>query len=416
MSPLAVSLFLSAATLAAEPPPDPHHGAEVPLIESFLREGRIDAGIAAAERRLAEVPDDSEARYGLGVLRILGAVERLTRSLHRHGLRSSTGTFPFVTLPIVRLPVPENPDPEPITDEQFRAILARFDADLTAAADTLAKVEDPGVKLRLPVGRVRLDLDGDGDAGEDETFWKIFTAVAWRAAKLDEGQKDFPIAFDAADVHWMIGYTHLLRALLQVYLAHDTAAVFGTLAPALFTGVEVPESPLENVGDDSRGWRFGIADLILAIHRTRLEVTEPDRMRAAREHLLAMISQSRRCWEHALAETDDDREWIPNAGQTSLTPLTVTPERIAGWRRFLGEAERVLNGEVLLPHWRAKNGFGLDLKRVFEQPRTFDLVEWVHGVGAVPYLERGEVVTRDTARQLTAAFEGRFLAFAVWFQ
>jgi hypothetical protein len=62
------------------------------------------------------------------------------------------------------------------------------------------------------------------------------------------------------------------------------------------------------------------------------------------------------------------------------------------------------------------DGRGINLKRVFEEPRTFDLVLWAHGVAAIPYLEEGELVTRETARSLSGAFQGRFLACAVWFQ
>ena len=159
-----------------------------------------------------------------------------------------------------------------------------------------------------------------------------------------------------------------------------------------------------------------IADAVAAIHLVHFQPADPKRLSLTREHLLAMIDQSRLCWEHALAEKDDDREWIPNANQTSLTPLTVNDERIAAWKRFLDEADAVLRGDKLLPHWRVKDGRGINLKRVFDEPRTFDLVLWAHGAAAVPYLEEGELVTPETARSLSAAFQGRFLAFAVWFQ
>ena len=76
----------------------------------------------------------------------------------------------------------------------------------------------------------------------------------------------------------------------------------------------------------------------------------------------------------------------------------------------------VLQGRKLLPHWRVKDGRGINLKKVFEEPRTFDLVLWAHGAAAMPYLEEGQLVTSETARSLNAVFQGRFLAFAVWFQ
>jgi hypothetical protein len=381
------------------------------LIERHLSEGRLAEAATVLTTHLEEEPADAEARYGLGVVRLLQAVEGLAHNLHRYGLKSTTPQLPFV-----RLPVPENPTPDKLTYEKWRGILQQFTVDLERAAAELAKVNDPEVKLRLPVGMIRLDLDGDGAAGPDETFWKVFTRIAWRAAKLSDEQKEFWIGFDAADVHWMIGYTHLLRAMTEAWLAYDTEAFYMQTAAFFFAGAE---SPHEGLGTDRRELGINmdqIADAIAAIHLVHFEVAAPERLSRAREHLLAMVNQSRLCWKYAIAETDDDREWIPNAKQTSLTPLTVNEQQIMAWKRFLDEAEAVLQGDKLLPHWRVKDGRGINLRRVFDEPRTFDLVLWAHGAAAIPYLEEGELVTQETARSLSAAFQGRFLAFAVWFQ
>lgn len=380
-------------------------------LEQHLTQGDLAAAAKSLKVRLAKSPDDSQAWYGLGMVQVLEAVENLAQNLHRYGLKPMNQQLPFV-----RLPVPENPAPEVITYKKWRQVLQQFIDDLDTAADTLAKVEDDDVKLKLPVGLIRLDLDGDGKSTEEETFWRVFTTVPWRAAKLGDDQKRFDIGFDKADVHWTIGYTHLLRAMAEAWLAHDTEQFFDITAPLFFSGLESPYESLRRGGDARRFDMAGIADLIAAIHLMRLEPVEPQRMHSARQHLLEMIAQSRLCWEHAIAETDDDREWIPNAQQTSLTPLDVTEERIEGWRLFLTEAEKVLNGERLLPHWRVIDGRGINLKTVFEEPRTFDLVMWVHGAAAIPYLEEGELISDKTAGDLGRIFQGRFVAFAIWFQ
>jgi hypothetical protein len=203
--------------------------------------------------------------------------------------------------------------------------------------------------------------------------------------------------------------------MIESWLAYDTRAFSRQVGHVFFSSVKSPYEGLRT--GNGRGFDAdGIADLVAAIHLMHFKPVEPQRLSRAREHLLEMIGQSRKCWEYATAETDDDREWIPNAQQTSLVPLTVTEERVQGWRMFLDEAEAVLEGKKLLPHWRVKDGRGINLKRVFEEPRTFDLVMWAHGAAAIPYLEQGELVSRDTARTLNATFQGRFLAFAVWFQ
>lgn len=411
-SSTAVALLLGlTGTLATSTARAAEAGGVAPLLEEYL----VAGDTAGAEKRftawVADAPKDDEARYALGIVKVLRGVENLGRNMHRYGLQPQERGLPFV-----RMPVPPNPTPETITYEKWRGIFETFVEDMDAASEVLGAIEDPSVKIKVPVGMVRLDLDGDGEATDAETFWKVFTTVAWRAAKLDEDQKRFEIGFDRADVHWLNGYTHLLRALAEIMLAHDSEEFFNMLAPQFFAGAEVPGTKLDSGQDGGFLDPDRLADLIAAIHLAKFEVVEPKRMAAAHGHLLSMVKESRQCWEHALVETDDDREWIPNARQTSLTPLTVTNERILAWKRFLDEMEAVLEGDRLIPHWRVPQGVGIDLKRVFLEPRTLDVVMWVHGGAAVPYLEEGDTVTRETARTFNAAFQGRFLAFAVWFQ
>ncbi len=64
----------------------------------------------------------------------------------------------------------------------------------------------------------------------------------------------------------------------------------------------------------------------------------------------------------------------------------------------LDESESLLTGKKLVPFWRsttvevvAGTAQGLNLQRVFNHPRRFDLVLPVQGTDAVPYLEPGEL-------------------------
>ncbi len=66
-----------------------------------------------------------------------------------------------------------------------------------------------------------------------------------------------------------------------------------------------------------------------------------------------------------------------------------------GWQEFLGEAERILAGKKLLPFWRGDAKRGINLRRVFTEPRTLDLVLWIQGTAALPYLEAGEISTPE---------------------
>ena len=82
---------------------------------------------------------------------------------------------------------------------------------------------------------------------------------------------------------------------------------------------------------------------------------EPERRQTARLKLLEMIRLSRENWKAILAETDNDREWLPGPQQPGINPLTglaVTEEGGAAWHEALQMAEDLLEGRVLLPHFR----------------------------------------------------------------
>lgn len=128
-----------------------------------------------------------------------------------------------------------------------------------------------------------------------------------------------------------------------------------------------------------------------------------------------MIRHSRSMWAAAAAETDDDHEWIPNERQSSILPGgRLTADMIAGWHDFLREAEELLEGRKLIPFWRADKSKGVNLKRIFTEPRTLDLVLWIQGSAAAPYLEEGPVTEPDTWRRFQLLFRGEFIGFALW--
>ena len=65
---------------------------------------------------------------------------------------------------------------------------------------------------------------------------------------------------------------------------------------------------------------------------------------------------SRESWRRIAAETDDGFEWIPGPHQSFASgenrPAAVTEDAVKGWLQFLDTFEAVLDGKLLLPHWR----------------------------------------------------------------
>jgi hypothetical protein len=410
-------------------------------IQVHLYAGQTEEAATVAKARLAEMSDDDEARFALGTIQFLQAAEHLGQSLHRYGLGNDAYNpgFGLMALPILRLPVPKNPDPDELTYDALRGVLNAFVTDLATAEATLGLIEGDQIDLPLNIGLIRLDLNRDGQGSDDEALWHIFKAVAG-AGWLDEATAEkLLIDFDGSDLPWLQAYCHLLMAIAKFPLAHDWQEAFEITFPGLF---HMPSSPYRKIGQNAeeiasmgkalggaegtdeeyerferaseRSSYVGIADLIAFIHLNHWPVVEPDRMANVLEHLQAMVLLSRENWKRILAETDNGAEWIPNPSQTGVLPrMQVTQEQIDGWKAFLGEFEAILQGKKLIPHWRFDEG--INMRRLFLEPSTFDIVLLIQGSAALPYLEEGELTAGETWNQITRLLGGDFFRYFIWF-
>lgn len=382
---------------------------EVGSFEPLLVAGKW----ADAEKQLAGAvaadPKDDNARFALGTVQTLRAFEGLVQGLYRYGLDPEWQS----TLPFVRLPIPENPDPTPLTNADFRQLVSDFGAQLAKAEHTLTSIKSAEVELPLAIGTYRIDFNSDGTADESESFWGIFARVVG-APIAEEDAKAFVIAFDAGDVNWLRGYCHLLQGLCDFFLAHDTQKLHDHTAQFFFPAAEVKNPVVLATGGDI--WN-SIADAIAFIHMIQLPVSDAEKLKSSHAHLLEVVAQSRLSWAAINAETDDDREWIPNPKQqnAALPGVMISPEMIDEWHAVLDESEAILQGKKLIPYWRPGDNRDLNLKRVFFEPQTFDLVLWVQGSAAVPYLEEGPSTSPAMWNRVQRVFGGQLGMFAIWF-
>ena len=58
---------------------------------------------------------------------------------------------------------------------------------------------------------------------------------------------------------------------------------------------------------------------------------------------------------------------------------------------------------------------GINFRRIFTEPREFDLVLWAQGTAAAPYLEEGELTPPETWQRINRIFRGEFIGFVIWF-
>jgi hypothetical protein len=77
-----------------------------------------------------------------------------------------------------------------------------------------------------------------------------------------------------------------------------------------------------------------------------IRLTDKARVIRARELILAGLGFADRCREAYLAETDDDREWVPNPRQRSHPmPLEVDDAVYRTWAGVTGDLRRMLSSE-----------------------------------------------------------------------
>ncbi|MCW3782753.1 hypothetical protein [Defluviimonas salinarum] len=156
-------------------------------------------------------------------------------------------------------------------------------------------------------------------------------------------------------------------------------------------------------------------DTLLVVLTALRQQPDPARLAAARDDWRAMIAENRRFWAALTAETDDDREWIPNPSQSAALPVTLPPGVAEAWQAILADAEAVLDGRLLVPHPLLPPGYGIDLSAYIEDPAPIDILEWIHGKGAYPYAAKGPRISAQSWRAFERLTAGNAGGFALYF-
>jgi hypothetical protein len=220
------------------------------------------------------------------------------------------------------------------------------------------------------------------------------------------------IRFDVADSRWLMAYADLLAAVGNAVLAYDPTAAIITITGTDATLAELNRDlPMLNAMDMNFG-RF--VDAFAVVDQALRQ--EPDKARTAAAHagLVAMIGHNRDFWRLVRAETDDALEWVPNDRQASGLGVTMPEGAGDTWLAVLSDAELLLGGKLLIPYWRLGDGAGLNLGRMFLDPRPVDIVGWVQGYAALPYAERGPRIGPENWARFDRMMQGRGMLFAAW--
>ena len=198
--------------------------------------------------------------------------------------------------------------------EDTLTLLDEVRADLDIAA------KDKAFELELCLACWERDWNHSGEVDErDRRFLEIEIDAAGNEYPENDPRRRPTFRFDVGDIYWA-----------QAMVAYQSAAIDLILA---YKWTELDKL----LGSFFKGPPPAI----------RIELASPDRVRRARERILSGIDASVRTREAYLAETDDDREWVPNPTQRSHPlPLPVDAALYETWAGVLDDLRGLVAGKT----------------------------------------------------------------------
>ncbi len=379
-----------------------------PLSAETLSQEIGRSGISATEARLAALPSPaSEDLFALAGLRFLGGVEAALQLRWQTGIRAD-----WSELPILRLPIPENPAARAFVPADFTALLAGLDSRMTGARTALDQLGVTPFALEIALSDLWFDINMNAtrDAGEDVASVAGLTLGGGRMVAVQVAHP--VIRFDTADAAWLAAYTHFLSGFVATAQAYaPEPAIQRVLDSSAAIYALWGDTPPPNALDMMFGRQVDRAAMVLfALSKT----PDPTLARAAHGHFLAMIAENRRFWSLVAAEPDNDREWVPSETQVSSLGIIMPPGTAARWQAVLADAEALLTGKALIPHWRFGAEAGINLQKLFENPPAVDLVTFVQGEGLLPYAEKGPRVSPMAWDEFQRLVQGDAMLFAIF--
>ncbi|EBA12250.1 hypothetical protein [Roseobacter sp. CCS2] len=350
-------------------------------------------GLATTEANLSALPNPTASdQFALGGVRFLGAVEGALQTLYATQINREMAEMS--DLPFLRLPLPPNPDAVPFQPEVIASTFAAALDDLKgslAALDTITDTDDVGVTINTADLWFDINANSTRDAGEGV----LEVAASQLNRRLDDTLTPPVVRFDTSDAAWLSAYAHLLSGVSETVLALDPTSAITRVTESAAAMDAFNDGGRQMVFmPDEDNWIDVVAMFIHAIEGR----PDVERSRAAHAHFLGMIADNQTFWSRVAAETDNKLEWIPNPNQTSALPLEFPADVGSQWRMVLAEAEAVLKGDLLIPHWRLGDGAGINLAKAMQNPPEIDIIAIIQGEGVLPYLEEG---TRMSGRSLT---------------
>jgi hypothetical protein len=283
---------------ASDPLPQPpvHRVADVEPALAALRAGRFDDAMRAATTALDIDPHHSRAAAIRAVSTYVGAADELGA-----GLREA-----FEQREVFHH----------LDHEEGRAMWTRFLAKLDAVdADLAIAARDRDFSLELCIACWERDWNHSGRIDDhDRHLLEIDYDIQGSLLYDSDPRRRPTFRFDVGDIDWARAMIAFQGAGAELALAYR----WSELDKVYYGG-------------------FG--------HDLRIPLVDKGRVKRAKERILAGLAFAARCREEYLAETDDDREWVPNPHQHGAVPLAVDDALYARWAAILGDVGRLVRSE-----------------------------------------------------------------------
>ena len=368
-------------------------------------------GNKAAIEELSALPNPTDdERMALGMFNFLRGIEVALQLRYEMNVNPA-----YMMLPIMDLRLPPNPEAGPFRAEAVGEFANGLIDHMSAARTALEPIaETSDAKMTVQLADLWFDLNKDGirDGVHDVSVVDFATEIARGGFRGDDREGNFaPVSFDVADVYWLTAYTHVMQGFGETILAYDPTAAI----QAIFDSHDQMAALNTGAGyGNAMDMQFGsFIDGFAAIQAALDQEPNVEHAQAAHANFLAMVDANRTFWKLVALETDNDGEWIPNDNQSAALGFNLPKGTGEIWMAVLEDGEKILNGELLIPYWRLDQGAGINLKKVFMEPRPVDLMGWIQGRAALPYAEQGTLISAQNWWRFQDLMAGQGGTFAV---
>lgn len=374
-----------------------------------------EQGLANTLTQLKARPASPDRNMALAATTFLRGIESAYQARWQLG-----ATDLPIELPVIGTELVHNPEPKPVQADAFNQIAIQLNESMQATRDALADTsieKNDASAVVLKLSDLWFDVNMNNQKDSYESLYELSgirqgafipTAEAdTESSPGAEAEKNDEVRFDAADVHWLRAYTHLIQTGASLLLAFDPETEMTRILNLQNVLAEQSHVDSDSPGLDLYGNRkiaYGAAiDAIAVVYQTLRHQPDKALINEAEQHFRDMIKANRDFWGAVNDEKDDDREWIPNELQTQALGLVVPPDAGDAWLSVLSDAERLLNGELLIPHWRYGSDYGIDLRKWLDDPKPIDLVSWLQGTGSLEFSHSGRLISGETLDRFESA-------------